>query len=226
MTETPTAAPASGLYRKKPVAVPAVQWRAHGDDPDVRPYLVTDPSGDRDCEACGGPRVDHGWIGTLEAGHRVCPTDWLITGVRGERYPCKDGIFRETYEAAEALSTVTVVTPGGRTERWLANAVDTEDGELIVGIGKDGLDEVIAVYARNCWERASEDGKAVPDAPDHAAMAEAAGDALRKVSAAVADGTATPDERLSDVLAITALALRDLRDLEAGRSPRPASGAS
>ena len=26
------------------------------------------------------------------------PGDWLITGVAGEKYPCKDDIFRATYE--------------------------------------------------------------------------------------------------------------------------------
>lgn len=26
------------------------------------------------------------------------PGDWLITGVEGEQYPCKDSIFRATYE--------------------------------------------------------------------------------------------------------------------------------
>lgn len=26
--------------------------------------------------------------------------DWLMTGVRGEQYPCDDGVFRQTYEAA------------------------------------------------------------------------------------------------------------------------------
>ena len=26
------------------------------------------------------------------------PGDWLITGVAGERYFCKDDIFRKTYE--------------------------------------------------------------------------------------------------------------------------------
>lgn len=45
---------------------------------------------------------DHGWIETLEGGHNVCPGDWIITGVQGERYPCKDEIFRQTYEPAEA----------------------------------------------------------------------------------------------------------------------------
>lgn len=28
--------------------------------------------------------------------------DWLITGVEGEQYPCKDSVFRETYEPVGA----------------------------------------------------------------------------------------------------------------------------
>ena len=40
---------------------------------------------------------DHGWIDTLEGGHIVCPGDWIITGVKGENYPIKDSIFKETY---------------------------------------------------------------------------------------------------------------------------------
>ena len=27
--------------------------------------------------------------------------DWLITGVRGEQYPCDDGVFRQTYDLVE-----------------------------------------------------------------------------------------------------------------------------
>lgn len=96
MTET---AQAAGLFRKKPVTVSAVRWHRHGDDPDVVSFLAARPDA-RPCDQCPASLQDHGWISTLEAGHRVCPGDWLITGVRGERYPCKDGIFRETYEPA------------------------------------------------------------------------------------------------------------------------------
>ena len=35
--------------------------------------------------------------GTMTAG----VGDWIITGVAGETYPCKDDIFRKTYEAAD-----------------------------------------------------------------------------------------------------------------------------
>lgn len=44
---------------------------------------------------------DMGLIKTLEGTHIVTPGDWIITGVQGELYPCKDEIFRATYEAAE-----------------------------------------------------------------------------------------------------------------------------
>ena len=37
-------------------------------------------------------------IRTLEGTMIGNPGDWLIEGVKGEIYPCKDNIFRETYE--------------------------------------------------------------------------------------------------------------------------------
>ena len=40
-------------------------------------------------------------IQTLEGEMRADIDDWIIQGVKGEFYPCKDEVFRETYEAAE-----------------------------------------------------------------------------------------------------------------------------
>lgn len=37
-------------------------------------------------------------IETLEGVMVANPGDWIITGVKGERYPCRDDIFQETYE--------------------------------------------------------------------------------------------------------------------------------
>ena len=65
----------------------------------VRYYRLPDDSGDRPCEKCSRIMHDHGWIDTLEGGHIVCPGDWIITGVQGERYPCKPDIFAATYDA-------------------------------------------------------------------------------------------------------------------------------
>ena len=55
-------------YRKKPVIIEAVQ--------------LTE-------------RIE---IETLEGTMIGNPGDWLITGVAGEQYPCKDEIFQATYE--------------------------------------------------------------------------------------------------------------------------------
>jgi hypothetical protein len=80
----------SGAYRR------AQQWEGSV----VRYYRHPAVAGDSPCEQCGKPHHIHGWIDTLEQGHRVCPGDWIITGVKGERYPCKPDIFSATYELA------------------------------------------------------------------------------------------------------------------------------
>lgn len=105
-------------YRKKPVVIEAHQWHKNGDHPEddatrggttpngegweglvVRYYRRPDDNGNRTCEKCGDIMHNHGWIDNLGGGHVVCPGDWIITGVAGERYPCKPSIFAATYEA-------------------------------------------------------------------------------------------------------------------------------
>ena len=80
----------AGIYRKKPVEIEAVQWFKPGDHPAV--VMKSDPLRYADT---GVP-----WIETLEGGHVVTPGDWIITGVKGEHYPCKPDIFELTYEPA------------------------------------------------------------------------------------------------------------------------------
>lgn len=70
-------------FRKKPVVIEATQWFKHGDHPEVSPLYGF---------------IGTGWISTLEGGHEVTPGDWIITGVKGEHYPCKPDIFAMTYE--------------------------------------------------------------------------------------------------------------------------------
>ena len=85
-------------FRKKPVEIEAVRWNSHGDDKGV--IVFRGPTGGYvACPECKRSFIAHGWIGTLEGGHRVCPGDWIITGINGERYPCKPDIFKKTYEA-------------------------------------------------------------------------------------------------------------------------------
>ena len=40
-------------------------------------------------------------IPTLEGDMKASPGDWIITGVQGEKYPCKPDIFESTYELVE-----------------------------------------------------------------------------------------------------------------------------
>ena len=42
-------------------------------------------------------------ISTLEGDMRAEVGDWIITGVKGEQYPCKPDVFEATYEAVAAL---------------------------------------------------------------------------------------------------------------------------
>lgn len=41
------------------------------------------------------------YIDTLEGRHYISPGDYIITGIKGERYPCKPDIFELTYEKVE-----------------------------------------------------------------------------------------------------------------------------
>lgn len=40
-------------------------------------------------------------VETLEGVMQGNPGDWLITGVKGEQYFCRNDIFQETYEKVE-----------------------------------------------------------------------------------------------------------------------------
>lgn len=92
-------------YKKKPVIVEAIQWFNDGDDSDVKNYdsreEVTLLRIRSICEICNKRMYEHGWIKTLEGGHIVCPGDYIITGIKGEKYPCKPDIFKLTYETID-----------------------------------------------------------------------------------------------------------------------------
>lgn len=134
-------------YRKKPVVIEATQWLRNGDHPKddcefmqdrngaflsegkmVRYFRRPDVPGDRGCDHCGRPMNDHGWIDTLEGGHVACPGDWIITGVKGETYPCKPDIFTATYD------------PVDRPKPTIAEleAILASEGDHAVTINPDG----------------------------------------------------------------------------------------
>lgn len=110
-------------FKSKPVVIEATQWFKNGDHPEdkcemiksnlidflsegkvVRYFRHPGVSGDSSCISsipCDKKMHEHGWIDTPEGGHNVCPGDWIITGILGERYPCKDVVFRQKYEPAD-----------------------------------------------------------------------------------------------------------------------------
>lgn len=88
-------------FRKKPVVIEAVQWFPGKQIEGVREY---DEEGTRIGELSAGA-AHHGYITTLEGDMRVTAGDWVITGVKGEKYPIKDSIFRETYDPLEERSS-------------------------------------------------------------------------------------------------------------------------
>ena len=87
-------------FRKKPVVIEATQWFKHGDHPMVFPVLAHGPNDEHWSPGPGIP-TEFGWISTLEGIMHVTAGDWIITGVKGEHYPCKPDIFSMTYEEIE-----------------------------------------------------------------------------------------------------------------------------
>jgi hypothetical protein len=100
------------LYRKRPVIIDAVQvtkelvteWAKGNGKPkeaiDLDVWWVTMFADDTKTENV----IDEerstfsGKIRTLEGDMDFKLGDWLIRGIKNELYPCKDEIFRETYE--------------------------------------------------------------------------------------------------------------------------------
>ena len=113
-------------YRKKPVVVEAIHWRADLTNAEAHaltriitdewdyPWLVDGSGPDDDMPArlryrhnpdvrpTRGIWIDPAdgalMIRTLEGDMRADLGDWIIRGVKGEVYPCKPDIFAATYE--------------------------------------------------------------------------------------------------------------------------------
>lgn len=73
-------------FRKKPVVIEASRFIEHSRD--GWPNGVY-----KDFESPTGYAIE-----TLEGRAHVSPGDWIITGIMGERYPCKPAIFEATYD--------------------------------------------------------------------------------------------------------------------------------
>ena len=80
-------------YRKKPVTVEAIRWM--GDNAPEVDLFVFDHENrywDDDNKLI---------IKTLEGEMIAELGDWIIKGIKGEFYPCKNDVFEQTYEEIE-----------------------------------------------------------------------------------------------------------------------------
>lgn len=109
-------------YRKKPIEIDAVQWFSFGDHDAVLNYheaydegyrMYSDPT-DAGLATHLNSYKGNGLIKTLEGWYEVCPGDFIITGVKGECYPCKEDIFNITYEKVKELRYRYKAAYGGR----------------------------------------------------------------------------------------------------------------
>lgn len=81
-------------FRKKPVVIEAVQFSAA--DKSTHEHVNYGYPVEN-----GGSSLDGKyWVQTLEGPLIVSDGDWIITGIKGEHYPCKPDIFAATYEPA------------------------------------------------------------------------------------------------------------------------------
>jgi len=94
-------------YRKLPVIIEAEVYRRGLEDGfECHAYEQWDRSKcNFDCgngksyrDQCYSEGRSRPYIDTLEGKHYISEGDFIITGVKGERYPCKPEIFHMTYE--------------------------------------------------------------------------------------------------------------------------------
>lgn len=79
-------------FRKKPIVIEAEQWFPEKEVEGVTTFDVQNKDG----SMTKGGIIFSPW-GDVE----ISPGDWVITGVNGEKYPCKPDIFEKTYEAID-----------------------------------------------------------------------------------------------------------------------------
>jgi hypothetical protein len=121
-----------GLFRKKPVVISAVQYTAAVRDAWLfdkvpLPAGVSIPSnylhpGRREVYSANA------YIETLEGRMEVLLDDWVITGVKGEHYPCKPDIFAATYEPASLAKPQPV---GGALTADQIDDIATQHGDWL-----------------------------------------------------------------------------------------------
>ncbi|MDX3714393.1 hypothetical protein PV733_36810 [Streptomyces europaeiscabiei] len=138
-----TTDPQTDRYRKRPVEIEARQWDGTADGAariidwilgsgSTATYVCSNP--DR-CSENDGDTPHSISIRTLEGDMTASFGDWIIKGVAGEFYPCRNDIFRKTYEPA-----VPVAAPPTTEQTALRDRI----AEAVIPLLLDTLPKVIA----------------------------------------------------------------------------------
>ena len=124
-----------GAYTKKPVTIEAFRWTG-GPDQGEDPVWI--------CDA-----IRQGTVRFVEAGLMSIQTtegvmnasagDWIIRGVEGEIYPCKDSVFQASYVQASRAPDAT-----GAPAISMAEAQAIVETKPAPRITADGIKAVIA----------------------------------------------------------------------------------
>lgn len=113
--------------RKKPVEVEAM--KLHNDNIDEVAQW---------CNALIKVRDDnletYLCILTLEGTMSAYVGDWIIKGVKGEFYPCKDDIFHKTYDIIVESSPAT---RGLKDRIYVESVIEHKDGSATINIDLD-----------------------------------------------------------------------------------------
>jgi hypothetical protein len=78
------------FYRKKPVVIQAVQWTGENNI-EILNFCST-------CYITSSGKSKDLVVSTLEGDMSASTGDYIIKGVKGEFYPCREDIFDLTYE--------------------------------------------------------------------------------------------------------------------------------
>lgn len=105
-------------FRKKPVVIEAVQYDGR-NGAEIAAW-----ASDADIIEGTGTRVGKLFVSTLEGTMAADVGDWIIKGVAGEFYPCKDEIFKQTYEEVEHVSWKEAIQTEEETYQRLKAEID------------------------------------------------------------------------------------------------------
>jgi hypothetical protein len=88
---------------KKPVTIECIQWNGKNKE-EIEQFCGKDCKFELDTHAYDAGVAPPRWnlyIHTLEGDHYAIESDYIIKGVKGEFYPCKEDIFLQTYDIVQ-----------------------------------------------------------------------------------------------------------------------------